>query len=165
MQDHMILDPILGAGSSENRSQSDPSRVAITRSDEQDNSASSRSSCLSSRVREIKNPNCEVSGCHAPIIPSQTSFLPSSMRVSLSGVLDFFHIKNFSDASDDEFMFFSTVWFEMLACAKREGRARNGNCDRAHKALLHSVVNFCEEVSYAHAKEAANDGGDADAGS
>jgi hypothetical protein len=50
--------------------------------------------------------------------------------------LDFFHIENFSNASEEEVMFFFGLHFELCMAAKKSARELNGKADRAYQAVM-----------------------------
>jgi hypothetical protein len=62
------------------------------------------------------------------------------MTVTLSQVLAFFHVSNFSNASDDEAMFFYNLFFQFCASAKVLTRKARGTADRALNALVNSLA-------------------------
>ncbi len=68
-----------------------------------------------------------------------------SNRVSLSNILDFFHVENFSNASDEEFMYFGSLYCKVLFGAKSLARESGSSCDRAHQAIMASMAKFCEQ--------------------
>jgi hypothetical protein len=58
------------------------------------------------------------------------------MTVTLSQVLEIFHVENFSNASDEEAMFFFRLFFRLCANAKSMTQEGDGKCDRACQALI-----------------------------
>jgi hypothetical protein len=78
------------------------------------------------------------------------------MTVTLNGVLSFLHVSNFSNASDDEAIFFHSLFLHLEGRAKILTREANGKCDRAYRALASVMIAACEEVSYPHEAEVAN---------
>lgn len=122
--------------------QSDSFRVAISRESSIEKSASSTSNpaklCMTSRL-EI--PTCDASGSTAIIVPTNTSpVFPPTIKVTLSGVLEFFHISNLSNASEDEAIYFNSLFFHLCAKAKVLARESDGKCDRAYQAILSAIA-------------------------
>jgi hypothetical protein len=122
--------------------QSDSFRVATSRDSSIENAASSKSKgaalCITSG---FESPTCEASGSAQNILPTSTSVVfPSTIRVTLSGVLDFFHVSNFSNASEEEAIFFHSLFFHLCAKAKVLAREADGKCDRAYEAILSAIT-------------------------
>src|SRR5580658_1082372 len=114
--------------------QSDSFRVATNLDPSIENEASSTSKfkklCM---TRGLDSPTCDASGSTWNTLPISTSpAFPSTNIVTLSEVLDFFHILNFSNASEDEAIFFASLFFQMCGRAKILARQADGNCDRAY---------------------------------
>lgn len=68
--------------------------------------------------------------------------------MTLRGVLDFFHIENFSNASEEEVMFFFGLHFQVCAQAKLLAREFEGKSDRAYRAGLSALSR--ESPAYPH---------------
>jgi hypothetical protein len=121
--------------------QSDSFRVATTRDGSIENAASSKSSAAALCMTDGSNiPTCDASGSAQNILTNNTSsVLPPTIKVTLSGVLDLLHISNFSNASDDEAIFFYSLFFHMNAKAKVLARRGNGTCDRAYAAFMSAM--------------------------
>jgi hypothetical protein len=130
-------DEMQGQGSSSNVSQSNSFLVASSRDGSTENAESSILNRANLRRVSTANATNPASASVAPIRPSKTAVVfPPSMTVTLNGVLDFFHVSNFSNASDEEAIFFHSLFFHLEAKAKILAREANGNCDRAFVALL-----------------------------
>lgn len=62
--------------------------------------------------------------------------MPFRYDVTLREVLDLFQIENFSNASEEEVMFFLGLHFDLCIAAKKLARGLGGKSDRAYKAVL-----------------------------
>lgn len=131
MQDHT---------SSSNINQSISSRDTTILLGSHENSACSTSNVSNVDGFLLQNPTCIASGSIASINPiKDSSGWPRSIRVSLNDVLRLFQIENFSNASEEETMFFFHLFFGWTATAKKLARDANGKCDRALQALVSSI--------------------------
>ena len=120
-------------------SQSALLRVATTRQGSTENTDPSRSNAayLSPSHR---TPTISDSGSTFNTHPRSVSFnAPFRYDVTLIGVLDFFHIENFSNASEEEVMFFFGLHFQICAQAKLLAREFGGRSDRAYQAVLSAL--------------------------
>jgi hypothetical protein len=142
---------------SSNTIQSDSLRVATSRFGSIEKTQSSTSKSLYECIAEPTVPTMEASSSVPYTRTNKTSVVfPLTMTWTLSGVLEFFHIRNFSNASEDEAMFFLQLHFKLLANAKILAREGEGKCDRAYTALL----NARRGVESPHESEAVDGGGE-----
>ena len=65
--------------------------------------------------------------------------MPFRYDVTLREVLDLFHIENFSNASEEEVMFFLGLHFDLCIAAKKLARELGAKSDRAYKAVLSAL--------------------------
>ena len=73
----------------------------------------------------------------------QTSVVaPLKFDATLSGVLDLFHIENFSNPSEEEIVFLFSLYSDLCSAAKKLARELDGKADRAYQAVL---VTLCKE--------------------
>lgn len=70
------------------------------------------------------------------------------MTVTLSQILEVFHVKNFSNASDKEAMFFFNLWFRLWANAKTLTKDADGECDRAAQAFIAAMEDIAGPPDY-----------------
>lgn len=73
---------------------------------------------------------------------------PRSMTVTLSQVLEFFHVENFSNASEEESIFFFNLFSGIYANAKILQRDADGKCDRATQALVTALEEITGPPNY-----------------
>ena len=72
--------------------------------------------------------------------PKSVSFgVPFRYDVTLRGILDLFHIENFSNASEEEVTFFFELHFDLCTAAGKLARESNGGADRAYQAVLSAL--------------------------
>ena len=122
--------------------QSSPSRCGLPRlcPAQRRFPAPSRSIALAQSL-PVEMPTCEASSSTPNILHNTTfSTWPATITVTLTDVLRFFHVQNFSNASDEEAMFFLELHFKLLANAKILAHQAQGKCDRAHRALIRSAT-------------------------
>lgn len=81
------------------------------------------------------------SSSSTPQIRAENAFSgwPRSITVTVNDVLRLFHVENFSNASEDEIMFFFHLFSEWTGAAKRLARDANGKCDRALQAVVTAI--------------------------
>lgn len=132
--------------------QSDSFRVATNRDSSIENETSSTSKhaalCMTSG---FEKPICDASESAKNILPINTSSVrPSTIRVTLSEVLDFLHVSNFSNASEEEAIFFYSLFFHLHAKAKILARDADGECDRAFKAFLSAIMTGTSMILFCH---------------
>ncbi len=129
-------------------SQSESFRVAETRLGSIENSTPDTSKSVKLCIFDPTTPTNPASGSTQYTRACSTSTgEPSSMTVTLSGVLRFFHIENFLNASEADAMFLYSLWFLVRSRSKVLARESNGECDRVYKALVAAMVEMCEEAS------------------
>ena len=127
---------------SSNITQSVLSRVAKTRQGSTESIASSKSNEAYLSVSS-KIPIDTLSTSAISTRPRSVCVTaPSRYDVTLRGVLDLFHIENFSNASEEEVMFLFSLYSVLCIEAKKLARDLNGEADRVYQALL-SVL--CKE--------------------
>lgn len=68
------------------------------------------------------------------IVPSRRWGWLADPLVTESNVMDFFHIENFANASDDDAMFFNLLLFELNCSVRRIVASGAGKYDRAYEA-------------------------------
>lgn len=108
-----------------------------------DSSNITHSSAL--RAATTLRSSTENSASTTPIRANKWSAaFPNSTTVTLSQVLALFHCQNFSNASEDEAMFFYHLFFRLCANAKVLAREANGTSDRALHALMESISTFAQ---------------------
>ncbi|MGA7341093.1 MAG: hypothetical protein WBE72_08850 [Terracidiphilus sp.] len=121
-------------------SQSESFLVATKREVVTENVDSSMSSDLKDLVSSNANATKPAAESIAAMRADTTSVVsPPTITVTLSGVLDFLHISSFSNASDEEAIFFYSLFLSMQGKAKRLAQEANGTCDRAYHAFLLSI--------------------------
>src|ERR1700678_1417531 len=117
------------AKSSSKTIQSDSFRVATTRVDSTENTASSTSN-VSHCCAAIEIPTCDASGSSASMRQKKTSVVfPSVMTVTFSGLRRVFHIENFENASEEKSPCLRLLPFELMANIKRLARLAHGDAD------------------------------------
>jgi hypothetical protein len=77
-------------------------------------------------------------------IPIDTPF---RYDVTLNGVLELFHIENFSNVSEEEAVFLFRLHFDLCTAAKKLARESSGKADRAYQAVL---AVLCRENTVTH---------------
>ncbi len=127
---------------SSNTSQSDSSRATDIRVGSTENTDPDNSNFLiASRSSRDDIPTTASAESRATTEPKRTSVvLPMMMTVTLSDVLEFFHMDNFSNASEEEAMFLHALHFKLLANAKILACEAEGRCDRAYRELISAMV-------------------------
>jgi hypothetical protein len=126
--------------------QSDSFLVATTRVDSTENTESSTSN-VSYCFTPVIIPTCDASESNASIRPKKTAIVfPRTMTVTFNGLLRFFHIENFENASDEESTFLRLLQFNLQANIKKLAQAANGDADRAAQAVLSAMTSMFEEV-------------------
>ena len=123
---------------SSNTIQSDSLRVAVSRDGsivKTDSSTSKQAALCMTSGLEMRT--CDASESTPITLAMKTSVgRPWAMAVTFSGVLSFFHCSNFENASEEEAIFFCSLFFHLQAKAKTLARDSGGRCDLAHRALL-----------------------------
>src|SRR5208337_1195976 len=116
-------------------SHSASSRVTTALHDSMEKTASPTSNCRYLPPAII--PTSGASGSSASMRPEKVSSgFPRSITVTLNDVLRFFHVENFSNASEEEAIFFFRLHFLVHARAKVLARESKGVCDRAYAAIM-----------------------------
>lgn len=128
---------------SSNITQSEALRVATTRQGSTENIISSRSN-EAYRLSSCSTPTICLSESAANTEPQSVSVVaPFRYDVTLRGVLDLFHIKNFSNASEEELMFLFGLHFSLCTAAKKLARELDGKADH-HRLLEQAQKRFAE---------------------
>jgi hypothetical protein len=116
--------------------------VAVSRAGSIENVAPSKSKtdqlCM---IEGLDIPTCNASGS-TPIIlhpVSTSSVLPLVMTVTLSNVLEFFQVKNFPNASEEEAIFFYSLFFQLTTRAKSFPARCHCNCNHLLRFHLKQI--------------------------
>ncbi len=70
------------------------------------------------------------------------------MTVTRNGVLRFFHIGNFENASAEELNFLRLLHFRLHANIKHLAREAGGQADRAAQAVIEAMAGMCDNVTW-----------------
>ena len=108
----------------------------------------------------------KITGSVEPIIvPTRRWGWLADPLVTFNNVKDFFHIENFSNASEDDAMFLNLLLFEVVCSARRIAADGGGKYIRAYEAFkdgMDRVASARIELSYRHDGEVSNDGRETD---
>jgi hypothetical protein len=126
--------------------QSDSLRVATNRVGSTENTESAISN-VSYSLTPVQIPTNDSSESSVSMRPENTAMVfPRTMTVTLTGLLRFFHIENFENASEVEANFLRLLHFNLHANIKRLAREAQGSCDMVANAVLLELAGTREDV-------------------
>lgn len=127
--------------------QSESLRVATTRLGSTENTEPSKSKSLNECGADPTVPTIDSSSSIEYTRQDKTSIVfPRVMFVTLNGLLKFFHIENFENASDEETIFLGRLQFNMKANIKMLARELDGKADRMGQAVIDAMIHMSEDV-------------------